>query len=65
MYNKMYLSETDAMLTGVCGGIAKFFGFNSKTLRIVFVIFALMGGISILPYIALIFLMPKPDANIE
>ena len=53
------------MLTGVCGGIDKFFGFNSNTLRIVFVIFALMGGISILPYIALIFLMPKPDANIE
>lgn len=65
MHNKMYLSETDAVITGVCGGIAKFFGFNSKTLRIVFVIFALMVGVSILPYIALIFLMPKPDSNIK
>lgn len=59
MTNKMYLSETDAMLAGVCGGIAEFFGFNSKTLRIVFVLFGLMDEITILPYIALIFLMPK------
>lgn len=59
MKNKMYLSETDAKLAGVCGGISEFFGFNSTTLRIVFVIFTIMGGITILTYIALIFLMPK------
>lgn len=59
MKNKMYLSETDAMLAGVCGGIADFLGFKSNTLRIVFVIFTLLGKMAILLYIALIFLMPK------
>ncbi|GAA0865821.1 PspC domain-containing protein [Paraclostridium tenue] len=61
MRNKMYLSVTDSKIVGVCGGIAEFFGFNSTTLRIVFVLFAIMGGITVGLYIALIFLMPKRD----
>ncbi len=63
MKDKMYFSETDAKIAGVCGGISEFFGFNSTTLRVVFVIFALMDGISIFLYIALIFLMPKRNFN--
>ncbi|MEG2786845.1 MAG: PspC domain-containing protein [Romboutsia sp.] len=59
MQNKMYLSENDSVIAGVCGGISEFFGFNSSTLRIVFVIFSLLGGWLIMPYIALVFLMPK------
>ena len=42
----MYLSVTDSKIVGVCGGISEFFGFNSTTLRIVFVLFAIMGGIT-------------------
>lgn len=63
MENKMYLSETDSKLAGVCGGISDFFGFNSTTLRIVFVIFTLKVGITILAYLALIFLMPKQNSH--
>lgn len=59
MQNKMYLSENDSVIAGVCGGISEFFGFNSSTLRVVFVIFSLFGGWLIMPYIALVFLMPK------
>ena len=56
---KMYLSESDSVLGGVCGGISEFFGFNSTTLRIVFVIFVILGGGSVALYIALLFLMPR------
>ncbi|MGL5755541.1 MAG: PspC domain-containing protein [Paraclostridium sp.] len=59
MQNKMYLSENDSVIAGVCGGISEFFGFNSSTLRVVFVILSLLGGWLIIPYIALVFLMPK------
>lgn len=59
MQNKMYLSENDSVIAGVCGGISEFFGFNSSTLRVVFVIFSLFGGWLIMPYIVLVFLMPK------
>lgn len=55
----MYLSESDSVLGGVCGGISEFFGFNSTTLRIVFVIFVILGGGSVALYIALLFLMPR------
>ena len=59
MAKKMYLSESDSVLGGVCGGISEFFGFNSTTLRIVFVIFVILGGGSVALYIALLFLMPR------
>ncbi|CEJ72942.1 phage shock protein C [[Clostridium] sordellii] len=59
MERKMYLSESDSVLGGVCGGISEFFGFNSTTLRIVFVIFVILGGGSVAFYIALLFLMPR------
>ncbi|CEN82309.1 PspC domain-containing protein [Paraclostridium sordellii] len=59
MEKKMYLSESDSVLGGVCGGISEFFGFNSTTLRIVFVIFVILGGGSVALYIALLFLMPR------
>lgn len=57
--NKMYISNKDSVFAGVCGGVAEFFGFNSTTLRIVFVLLAIMDGIGIFLYIALIFLMPR------
>lgn len=59
MERKMYLSESDSVLGGVCGGISEFFGFNSTTLRIVFVIFVILGRGSVALYIALLFLMPR------
>ncbi|CEQ18074.1 PspC domain-containing protein [Paraclostridium sordellii] len=59
MERKMYLSESDSVLGGVCGGISEFFGFNPTTLRIVFVIFVILGGGSVALYIALLFLMPR------
>lgn len=59
MERKMYLSESDSVLGGVCGGISEFFGFNSTKLRIVFVIFVILGGGSVALYIALLFLMPR------
>ncbi|RDY28146.1 PspC domain-containing protein [Romboutsia weinsteinii] len=66
MQNKMYLSEKDNKLTGVCGGIAEFFGFNSTVLRVIFVLFILMDFASVPIYIALIFLMPnRKDEKIK
>lgn len=63
MQNKMYVSELDKRISGVCGGISDFFGFDSTKLRIAFVILSLMTGVTILLYIALIFLMPKQNIN--
>lgn len=60
---EMYISRNDEVFTGVCGGIAEFFGFKSSTLRIVFIIFTLLGyaNVTVMLYISLIFLMPNKD----
>lgn len=58
MKRKMYRSNTDKVFKGVCGGLAKFFGFDSSRVRVIFVIFF---GISIWIYFILLFIMPMDD----
>lgn len=44
MKNKLYRSEDDKKLMGVCGGIGEYFGIDSTIVRLVFVLLTLMGG---------------------
>ena len=50
-------SHLDKVISGVCGGIAEYFGWDAKNVRIAFVVFTLLGGSGIGLYIILIFLM--------
>ncbi len=57
---KLTKSTYDSVLTGVCGGIAEAFGWDSNLIRIAFVLFTFFGaGTSIILYIVLALLMPK------
>ena len=58
MQNKLYRSQSDRMLFGVCGGLAKYFGIDSTIMRIIVVLLALVTGIGILVYIILAFIVP-------
>lgn len=51
MEKKLYRSETDRMIGGVCGGIAEYFSFDPTLVRLLFVIFVLWGGGGVLAYI--------------
>ena len=51
----------DRKLCGVCGGIGEYFGIDSTAVRILWVIFAFMGGSGILAYLAAAIIMPGPD----
>ncbi|MCM8900703.1 PspC domain-containing protein [Caldicoprobacter algeriensis] len=47
---KLYLSETDKKIAGVCGGIAEYFGIDSTLVRLVWVLAsifltAFIGGV--------------------
>jgi len=55
---KLYKSETDKMLTGVCGGIAEYFNIDSTLVRIGLVFFTFCGGSGILLYIIAAIAMP-------
>lgn len=57
---KLTKSRTDKKWTGVCGGLAKYFGISSTVVRFVFVAAFFMGyGASLLIYFGLSLAMPK------
>ena len=62
---KLYRSQTDKKIAGVCGGIAEYFGINPLVVRILFFILLLPGGFpGLLPYVLLWLLVPvKPKSN--
>ncbi|MCC5894668.1 MAG: PspC domain-containing protein [Alkalibacterium sp.] len=52
--NKLRKSSTDRMISGVCGGIAEFFGISSLAVRIAFILLPS----NLLLYIILALIMP-------
>jgi phage shock protein C len=56
---KLYRSESDRMLGGVCGGLGDYLDVDSTLVRIIFVALALMGGPGILMYLILLLVVPS------
>jgi phage shock protein C len=48
--NKLKKSSTDKSISGVCGGIAEYFGISSLAVRLLFI---LLPGVNILIYLIL------------
>lgn len=64
MQRKLYRSRTDSKLGGVCGGLGEFFGMDSTTIRLAFVLLALFGGHTILLYLIMLVIVPiEPETN--
>lgn len=56
---KLYRSKTDKMISGVCGGLAQYFGVDATLVRLVFALLVFFGvGSGILLYIILAIVMP-------
>lgn len=56
---RLYLSETDEWIGGVCGGLADYLGMDSTVVRLLFAGSLLFGGAGIWVYIALWILLPE------
>ena len=56
-------TKTDCQLSGVCGGIAKFFGIDSTAVRVIFAISTLVFGVGPLIYLALWIIVPSETEN--
>ncbi len=62
MKKKLYKSQTDKKLCGVCGGIAEWLGIDSTIVRLIWVILTFCFGLSIFAYIIAALIMPnEPD----
>ena len=56
---KLYKSNTDRKLDGVCGGIAEYFDLDSTLVRLAWIIFCCLGGSGIIAYILAAIVMPR------
>ncbi|MCE1252971.1 MAG: PspC domain-containing protein [Anaerolineae bacterium] len=63
MSNKIYRSQTDKMLSGVCGGLAEKFNIDSSLVRLIFVLLAIFGGHGLLIYVILWLILPVAPDN--
>lgn len=61
MVKKLYRSQTDKMIAGVCGGLAEYFSIDSTLVRILFLALLIFGGGGFLIYIIMWIVVPtKP-----
>jgi phage shock protein C len=59
MNKKLYRSQKERMIGGVCGGLAEYFNIDPTLVRLAFVILAIAGGPGILIYLVLLMLVPE------
>ena len=59
MEKKLYKSNQNKMIDGVCGGIAEYFGIDPTVVRLIWALFSLMGGSGILAYIIAAVIIPR------
>lgn len=62
---RLYRSKHDAMLGGVCGGLAEYFNIDAVLVRLAFVVLALAGGPGVLAYIIMWVVMPLPTGALD
>lgn len=58
MKKRLYKSSTDKKVCGVCGGIANYFDVDPTVIRLIWVIFTLVGGSGLIAYIIASIIMP-------
>ncbi len=66
MAKKLYLSETDKKISGVCGGIGEYFGVDSTLVRLLWVAISLtlgFGAGGLFFYILASLIIPKRQEN--
>lgn len=58
---RIYRSDTEYMLAGVCGGLGEYFQVDTTLIRIIFVLLGVSGGAGIIIYIILALIIPKKN----
>jgi phage shock protein C len=59
MNKRLYRSEKDRVLGGVCGGLAEYLGIPAAILRIFFVLWMILGEFSLFIYVILWLIIPN------
>lgn len=56
---KLYRSQTNRILGGVCGGLAEYFNTDATLIRVLFVLLTVLGGAGPIIYLAMWIVVPN------
>ena len=56
---KLYRSNRNKMLAGVCGGIAEYADIDPTVVRVIWAILSLTGGFGLIAYIVCLLIIPE------
>ncbi len=56
---RLYRSNSDKMIAGVCGGLAQYMALDPTVVRLVFILLALAGGPGLLIYLIMWLITPQ------
>ena len=59
MDKRLYKSNENKMIDGVCGGIAEYFNMDPTLVRLGWVLFCALGGSGIIAYIIAAIIIPR------
>ena len=63
---KLYLSNSDRKIAGVCGGLGEYFERDSTLFRVLFVLIAILSlGLGVIAYIAMWMIIPRDTVKIN
>jgi phage shock protein C len=62
---KLYRSRTDRKVAGVCGGLAQYFNIDPVIVRLIWILFVLLGGSGIIIYIIAWIVVPLEPEDIR
>ena len=62
MEKKLYKSNTNKVIDGVCGGIGEYFNIDPTLVRLAWVVFCALGGSGLLAYIIMALIILRQRA---
>ena len=64
MAKKLYRSRTDRKISGVCGGLAKYFDIDPVIVRVIAIASIFVTGVSIIAYIVMALVVPLENSEV-
>ena len=61
--NRLYRSKQDKIITGVCGGLGKYFNIDPIIPRLIFIALTISSGAGLFIYILMSFMVPAEDGS--
>ena len=62
MEKRLYKSNSNKVIDGVCGGIGEDFNIDPTLVRLAWVVFCALGGSGLLAYIIMALIIPRQPA---